>query len=278
LRRRPTRQYAAQGDQPGTQSRTSHAAALVIQHKGDGQVHLILDNLLAIEAHLLFLHPRAANIAQPLDRPGQTLLDGILKAPSGSGADFLDFCSCPGHPPVICLSAESRLERTPRRRRPSPAIRIVRSAAMRPRPTIAHYKGTAKRVSVQYCSMVCSILLTTRGCGVFLSEGMQKSPFPGDLGVGRFTKKNVDTHKRCEAKSGWPRSAFQNVDRKNSFHQIRLRVVPGPAFPFLVCICGTGREAALVRDSHGEWVNRRYRICSEGQVRQKSTFIEMVQV
>jgi len=110
---------------------------LVIQHKGNGHVHLILDNLLAVEAHMLFFHPRAANITKRFYCPSETLVDGVLKAHGRSTADFLDFCYWHGCPPVICLSAESWWERTSRPHQPLPAIRFVRRGGSGPpSPTI----------------------------------------------------------------------------------------------------------------------------------------------
>ena len=53
-------------------------------------------------------------------------------------------------------SSESRRERSPQPHRASPATSIVRSALRR---TILYYKGTAKRMSVQYCSHVRLISL-----------------------------------------------------------------------------------------------------------------------
>ncbi len=53
---------------------------------------------------------------------------------------------------------------------------------MRPRPTIGYYKATAKMVSVQYCSKVHSILLTTRDCSVALAPiESQLGSYPGKI-------------------------------------------------------------------------------------------------
>src|SRR5690606_2499648 len=101
-----------------------------VEHEGDEQVHLVLDDLAALDLHLLLLHPGGAHAPQRLGRSLDSHLDGVLEARGGPGRDLRDPCDVAhGHSPSLARARE--LECAPLRpcrqglRRAGPALKPV---------------------------------------------------------------------------------------------------------------------------------------------------------
>src|SRR2546426_752935 len=65
-------------------------SASVVDDERHHQVDLVLGDLVVLDVHALLLDPGAADIPEGLRRAGDPLLDGVLEALRGGGADLRD--------------------------------------------------------------------------------------------------------------------------------------------------------------------------------------------